>query len=40
MRPITLMEKKYSNYDECLQEAYEQQADRYAAIINNNVKKK
>lgn len=30
-----LMTKKYSNYDEYLQDAYEQQTDRYAANINN-----
>ena len=34
------MEKIYTDYDEYLQDAYEQQADRYAAIVNNNVNKK
>lgn len=34
-----LMTKKYSSYDEYLQDAYEQQADRYAEDINNTNKK-
>lgn len=30
------MAKTYTNYDEYLQDAYEQQSDRYAIEINRN----
>ena len=30
------MGKKYTDYDEYLQDAYEQQSDRYAIEINRN----
>ena len=32
---LTLMAKKYTNYDEYLQDAYEQQAEKYATIVAN-----